>query len=213
MDVFIYTSICKMIWSFDWNLCKLRFWSGENKLESFLCRYQLIKWKIRRYFVKTENDEPVTALTAFYLICEFVTRPVCTEILHQMYFQTWKQVRYYVEHCSLGDWLVLYQMARNMNKRFFAEFLYVLARFIFFILNVFTSFIFIFFILYVLARLIYIANIVVICILNLNWWQESEPARRRRLRGWANSYYDNAGRIKLANITKIKIWNMIQEKK
>ena len=40
------------------------------------------------------------------------------------------QVRYYVEHCSLGDWLVLYQMARNMNKRFFAEFLYVLARFI-----------------------------------------------------------------------------------
>ena len=39
-----------------------------------------------------------------------------------------QQVRYYVEHCSLGDWLVLYQMARNMNKRFFAEFLYVLAR-------------------------------------------------------------------------------------
>ena len=48
-------------------------------------------------------------------------------------------MRYYVEHCSLGDWLVLYQMARNMNKRFFAEFLYVLARFIFifFILYVF----------------------------------------------------------------------------
>jgi len=62
---------------------------------SWRFRYQLIKWKIRRYFVKTENDEPV---------------------------------RYYVEHCSLGDWLVLYQMARNMNKRFFAEFLYVLAR-------------------------------------------------------------------------------------
>jgi hypothetical protein len=62
---------------------------------SWRFRYQLIKWKIRRYFVKTENDEPV---------------------------------RYYVEHCSLGDWLVLYQMARNMNKRFFAEFIYVLAR-------------------------------------------------------------------------------------
>lgn len=62
---------------------------------SWRVRYQLIKWKIRRYFVKTENDEPV---------------------------------RYYVEHCSLGDWLVLYQMSRNMNKRFFADFIYVLAR-------------------------------------------------------------------------------------
>ena len=40
-----------------------------------------------------------------------------------------------MEHCSLGDWLVLYQMARNMNKRFFAEFLYVLVRF--FIIAVF----------------------------------------------------------------------------
>ena len=58
-------------------------------------------------------------------------------------FSNVKQVRYYVEHCSLGDWLVLYQMARNMNKRFFAEFLYVLARFIF-----------IFFNLYILARFI-----------------------------------------------------------
>ena len=28
----------------------------------FCCRYQLIKWKIRRYFVKTENDEPVKFL-------------------------------------------------------------------------------------------------------------------------------------------------------
>ena len=52
----------------------------------------------------------------------FVFFPFCICICFQ-------QVRYYVEHCSLGDWLVLYQMARNMNKRFFAEFLYVLARF------------------------------------------------------------------------------------
>merc|ERR1712183_828310 len=62
---------------------------------SWRFRYQLIKWKIRRYFVKTENDEPV---------------------------------RYYVEHCSLGDWLVLYQMSKNMNKRFFADFISVLSK-------------------------------------------------------------------------------------
>ena len=154
----------------------------------FCCRYQLIKWKIRRYFVKTENDEPVkffililtskaynstffynvlsicmlsrglsrnrcrkhetaniiTMYLIFYTFSEtslcltlycicifvfstgsvllFVFFPFCICICFQ-------QVRYYVEHCSLGDWLVLYQMARNMNKRFFAEFLYVLARF------------------------------------------------------------------------------------
>ena len=76
-----------------------------------ILRYQLLKWKIRRYFIKTENDQPV---------------------------------RYYIQHCSIGDWLVskigldemrlglflqvLYQMSRNMNKRFFSEFIYMLAR-------------------------------------------------------------------------------------
>ena len=47
-------------------------------------RYHLIKWKIRRYFKKEENDEHII-----------------------QYFRT----------CSIGDWLVLYQMSRNMNKR------------------------------------------------------------------------------------------------
>ena len=57
----------------------------------FFFRYLLIKWKIRRYFKKDENE-------------------------------------HYIEHCSLGDWLVLYQMSRNMNKRFFADFLSVLSK-------------------------------------------------------------------------------------
>ena len=30
--------------------------------------------------------------------------------------------------CSYGDWFVLYQMSRNMNRRFFSEFLAVLSR-------------------------------------------------------------------------------------
>ena len=58
-------------------------------------RYRLLKWKIRRYFKKNEND---------------------------------RHIEHYVEHCSLGDWLVLYQMSRNMNKRFFADFLSVLSK-------------------------------------------------------------------------------------
>jgi sensor histidine kinase YesM len=29
--------------------------------------------------------------------------------------------------CSIGDWFVLYQMSKNLNKRFFAEFLALLS--------------------------------------------------------------------------------------
>ena len=54
----------------------------------FYFRYHLIKWKIRRYFKKEENDEHII-----------------------QYFRT----------CSIGDWLVLYQMSRNMNKRSLSE--------------------------------------------------------------------------------------------
>ena len=32
-------------------------------------------------------------------------------------------VKSYVTTCSVGNWFVLYQMSRNMNRRFFAEFL------------------------------------------------------------------------------------------
>ena len=35
---------------------------------------------------------------------------------------------YITKKCSIGDWFVLYQMSRNMNHRFFAEFLALLAK-------------------------------------------------------------------------------------
>merc|ERR1719323_1214514 len=38
-----------------------------------------------------------------------------------------QQIEYYVGHCSIGDWFVLYQMNKNMNKRFFAEFVAALS--------------------------------------------------------------------------------------
>jgi hypothetical protein len=34
----------------------------------------------------------------------------------------------YFYRCSFGDWFVLYQMSRNMNRRFFSEFISVLSR-------------------------------------------------------------------------------------
>eukprot|EP00092_Neocalanus_flemingeri_P020605 GFUD01022326.1.p1 GENE.GFUD01022326.1~~GFUD01022326.1.p1 ORF type:complete len:425 (-),score=107.53 GFUD01022326.1:32-1306(-) len=38
-----------------------------------------------------------------------------------------KHIEHYVVNCSIGDWFVLYQMNKNMNKRFFAEFLALLS--------------------------------------------------------------------------------------
>ena len=37
-------------------------------------------------------------------------------------------IKHYILHCSIGDWFVLYQMSRNMNRRFFAEFLTILSK-------------------------------------------------------------------------------------
>jgi len=36
-------------------------------------------------------------------------------------------IRKYILTCSIGDWFVLYQMSKNLNKRFFAEFLSLLS--------------------------------------------------------------------------------------
>jgi len=38
-----------------------------------------------------------------------------------------KHIQHYLVHCSIGDWFVLYQMNKNINKRFFAEFMALLA--------------------------------------------------------------------------------------
>ena len=39
-----------------------------------------------------------------------------------------KHIQHYINECQIGDWFVLYQMSKNQNKRFFAEFLTVLAQ-------------------------------------------------------------------------------------
>jgi len=38
-----------------------------------------------------------------------------------------KHIQHYIHFCSIGDWFILYQMSKNMNKRFLAEFLALLA--------------------------------------------------------------------------------------
>ena len=38
------------------------------------------------------------------------------------------RVKKYLAECSVGDWFVLYQMSKNMNKRLFFDFLTSLAQ-------------------------------------------------------------------------------------
>ncbi|XP_040575378.1 innexin inx2 isoform X1 [Lepeophtheirus salmonis] len=38
-----------------------------------------------------------------------------------------RHIQHYVLNCSIGDWFVLYQMSKNLNKRFFAEFIALTA--------------------------------------------------------------------------------------
>jgi len=38
-----------------------------------------------------------------------------------------KHIQHYIRNCSIGDWFVLYQMNKTMNKRFFSEFLALLS--------------------------------------------------------------------------------------
>lgn len=38
-----------------------------------------------------------------------------------------KHVMHYINSCSLGDWFVLYQLSKNVNNRFFGEFLTLVA--------------------------------------------------------------------------------------
>ena len=38
------------------------------------------------------------------------------------------RIKTYVKACSIGDWFVLYQMSKNLNRKFFHDFLIVLSK-------------------------------------------------------------------------------------
>jgi hypothetical protein len=37
-------------------------------------------------------------------------------------------IKEYITKCTIGDWFVLYQMSKNLNRRFFYEFLIRLSK-------------------------------------------------------------------------------------
>jgi hypothetical protein len=70
--------------------------------------------------VSTRSSQVLSSKVRFFLIKMNVNR----------YFRNnahMKHIRHYVCNCSIGDWFVLHQMSKNINKRYFAEFLALLA--------------------------------------------------------------------------------------
>ena len=59
------------------------------------------------------------------------TRFYLMKVKMHRYFKTnpnTLHIEHYILNCSIGDWFVLYQMSRNMNRRFFADFITVLSK-------------------------------------------------------------------------------------
>lgn len=40
------------------------------------------------------------------------------------------KIKSYIQNCSRGDWFVLYQLSKNLNRPFFMDFLVTLSRLI-----------------------------------------------------------------------------------
>jgi len=72
----------------------------------------------------------VRVFTRSLQLCSARIRMFLVQMKMQRYFAKnahMVHIRHYILHCSIGDWFVLYQMSKNVNKRFFAEFLALLA--------------------------------------------------------------------------------------
>merc|ERR1719167_495540 len=72
----------------------------------------------------------VRVLTRTIQLCSARIRMFLVQMKMHRYFNKnahMVHIRHYILHCSIGDWFVLYQMSKNVNKRFFAEFLALLA--------------------------------------------------------------------------------------
>ena len=82
-----------MIWVWQWVLVLI----GVNR--AMTRSFQLTSAKVRFFLMKVKMDR---------------------------YFRNnahLKHIQHYIVNCSIGDWFVLYQMSKNLNKRYFAEFL------------------------------------------------------------------------------------------
>lgn len=89
-------------------------------------RYYLMKIKMHRFVLQNANSEnnscstsvrtmPVNAFTV--CICRYFGKD-----------ENIAAIKEYITVCTIGDWFVLYQMSKNLNRRFFYEFLVRLSK-------------------------------------------------------------------------------------
>ena len=86
-----------LIWAWHWVLVLI----GINRVVTRF--FQLTSAKVRYFLIKVKMDR---------------------------YFRNNAHIRHiqhYIKNCSIGDWFVLYQMSKNLNKRYFAEFMALVA--------------------------------------------------------------------------------------
>jgi len=72
----------------------------------------------------------IRILTRLFQLCSPHLRIFLMKFEMDQYINNNKQqqnIEQYIHKCSIGDWFVLYMMNKNMNKRFFAEFLSALS--------------------------------------------------------------------------------------
>ncbi len=72
----------------------------------------------------------IRVITRTFQVSSYSIRFFLLRMKMQRYFKKnahIKHIQHYVHNCSIGDWFVLYQMSKNLNKRYFAEFLALLA--------------------------------------------------------------------------------------
>ena len=69
-------------------------------------------------------------ITRSFQLCSSKVRYFLVYVKMDRYFKKnahMKHIQHYLNNCSIGDWFVLYQLSKNVNKRFFAEFLALIA--------------------------------------------------------------------------------------
>ena len=67
------------------------------------------------------NNKHIKHIEKYVKNCRYIAVYVCVQ-LYQYFLLT-----FIFYNFSIGDWFVLYQMNKNMNKRFFAEFVALLS--------------------------------------------------------------------------------------
>jgi hypothetical protein len=86
------------------------------QMNSVRLRFYMLNLRMHRYFWMSELGE-VAEVKPFVNSYRYFKRN-----------ENMAKIRAYIEECSRGDWFVLYQLSKNLNRPFFMDFLITLAK-------------------------------------------------------------------------------------